>query len=187
MANQIITEYTSLQDLYLQPKIINNIGQNTEHLIINKTLGDVIINVYMKAGSGDINTNRRLTHDGVVSNGNGLRDYYTYDGNRGAFINLSYGNKVWSALGGSGSVSGLHNRDRYNWTWDTDSSGGRKNFRWEYSGSQAFYDYQISREGQRKNVVLLFKKDTQLRINWTCYNSKAWQGDVMITPLRFKA
>lgn len=181
MSNQVITNYTDkTQELVISPLANGNVGINTEHIINNKTYAYIPFIIYMHAGSGDVN------HGSKQSGWESNREWWTYDGTRGNFINLAYDNNNYSVIGGSGSISGLQKRESYYWHVDRDSSGNQTGAYWRHTGTNYFNDYAISREGQRKNIMLLFKPDTQIRINFTCYGANAFKGEVRLIPLFYR-
>ena len=182
---QKVINYETLQDITITPNFnSNNIAVNTEIVVNNKTQGDLIITAEMQGGSGDINTGTKL--DERQSGESLTKCWWTYDGIRGNFINLSYNDKNYSVIGGSGSKSGLQKKESYYWHRDRDKSDNITWQGWRNNGTWYYNDYNLAREGQKKNIMLLFKKDSQIRINYTCYGANAFSGSVRIIPFIFR-
>ena len=172
-------------------QLITGSTTNTEHIITNNTGRSFLLLAQMQAGSGDINENLRhtFTEGHYIWNrhgsGNAYDNYFSQNGRRGNFINLNHKDKNFSVVGGSGSLEGINTkRYRYYWHVDRDVSGDIKRKGWRGVGWQDYNNtHKIAREGQKKHIVLFFKPNESIRINFTSFGSSGEKGFVRLTPL----
>lgn len=188
--NYDITELSQLNRTYY-PRYLHPKYYNTETKIVNKTDLNFFAEVTLIAGNGSINTKANESKSQWVENGNRANRYYfTQAGINGDTINLKYENRNYTVLGGKGSMADIyHNRHNNYWHVDRDGSGRITKQYWGFldPGVTYYDDYKISLEGQRKRLILFFKKDSEIIINFTSYGSEATQATrVEIRPLIIK-
>lgn len=165
----------------IQQRLIQGQTQNTEYNITNNTDRSFIMLIQMQGGSGDINK----IDSGRVGVDSGVNqkyyDYLTGAGKNGNFINLNHNGKNYSVLGGSGNISSLKYIRAYaNYYYTNAWDNGWHIYKWENLRD----DWQVATEGQKKHVVIFFKRGESLRINFTSFGSSAEQkGFILLTLL----